>query len=75
MFGKLYTLFAIKPLFLVSVAIFIVGNIVTTFIVSSTIFIIRRGIARFRFGGITVGLLGYFYLIGPSAETSPIWRP
>lgn len=65
MFGKMYTVFPVKPVFLISVAIFTVGNAVTTFAMSSPMFIVGRGIAGFGFGGLTAGCWAIFTLSVP----------
>lgn len=56
MFGKAYTLFKVKPLFVASVAIYQVGNILCTFAPTSKSFIAGRAITGFGCAGILGGM-------------------
>lgn len=60
MFGKMYTVFHVKHVFLASMAIFTVGNAVTTFAMSSPMFIVGRSICGFGFAGIFNGFWAIF---------------
>lgn len=68
MFGKMYTLFPVKLVFLISIAIFTVGNVVTTFAQSSTMFIIGRAVCGFGFAGVSAGCWMIFTLTIPQRK-------
>jgi MFS family permease len=56
MFGKAYTLFRIKPLFAMSIAVYQIGNTLATFAPTSASFIVGRAITGFGCAGMVAGL-------------------
>jgi MFS family permease len=56
LFGKAYTLFKIKPLFVSSVAVYQIGNILCTFAPTSSAFIAGRAITGLGCAGILGGM-------------------
>ena len=60
MFGKAYTLFSNKRLFMMSIAIFELGNVVCTFAQSSTMFFVGRAICGFGCAGLLGGIFTIF---------------
>ncbi|KAK9368223.1 major facilitator superfamily domain-containing protein [Lipomyces kononenkoae] len=65
MFVKMYTVFHVKPVFLASMAIFTLGNAVSTFAVSSSMFIVGRATCGFGFAGVFTGFWALFTLTIP----------
>ncbi|KAK9233821.1 major facilitator superfamily domain-containing protein [Lipomyces kononenkoae] len=65
MFGKMYTVFHVKSLFLACMIIFAVGTAVSTFAVSSSMFIVGRAICGFGFAGVFTGVWALFTLTIP----------
>ena len=55
MFGKMYKLFSVKRVFLISVAIFAVGSVLSAAAPSSMAFIIARAVSGFACAGIIAG--------------------
>ncbi|KAK5122095.1 hypothetical protein LTR85_004341 [Meristemomyces frigidus] len=60
LFGKAYTLFSVKHLFLLSLVIFEVGNVLCTFAQSSPMFIFGRAIAGLGCAGLLSGVFTIF---------------
>lgn len=60
LFGKAYTLFEVKPLFVSSIGVYLVGNAVCTFAQTSNAFIAGRAISGFGCAGMLGGLFTIF---------------
>ena len=66
LYRKLYTLFAIKPVFVVATVIFEIGSLICAVAPNSTVFILGRAIAGLGSAGVFSGgksLMLYFHLI------------
>ena len=55
LYGKLYTLFAVKPIFVVAMVIFEVGSLICAVAPNSTVFILGRAIAGLGSAGVFSG--------------------
>ncbi|KAK5163165.1 uncharacterized protein LTR77_010949 [Saxophila tyrrhenica] len=60
MFGRLYKMFSVKAIYLVSIMIFITGSLVCATAPSSTAFIVGRAICGLSCGGIVAGCFTLF---------------
>ncbi|OJJ44233.1 hypothetical protein ASPZODRAFT_751038 [Penicilliopsis zonata CBS 506.65] len=65
LFGKAYTLYATKPLFIMSIGAFEAGNILATFSPTSNSFILGRAITGFGCAGIINGLFSMLTRLFP----------
>lgn len=68
LFGKAYTLFSIKRVFMLSIATFELGNVVCTFAQSSSMFIAGRAICGFGCAGLLGGIFTIFALSFPRRQ-------
>lgn len=64
-FGKLYTLFSIKRIFLICVTIFLVGSLLCATAQKSLAFIVARAVCGFATAGITAGCFALVMQIMP----------
>lgn len=72
MFGKLYKLFNVKVVFLVSIALFIAGSTVCATAPTSIAFIVGRAICGFANAGIIAGAFTVVRLALPLRKR-PLW--
>lgn len=56
MFGKLYTLYSTKVLFLIALAIFELGSLLSATAPTSKAFVVGRAVAGFGTAGIVAGV-------------------
>lgn len=60
MFGKMYKLFPLRPIFLTSIAIFMCGSLLSATAPSSPVFIVSRAVCGLRTAGV---IQGCFYML------------
>lgn len=66
LYGKLYTLFAVKPIFVAAMAIFEIGSLLCAVAPNSTVFILGRAIAGLGSAGVFSGaLIAIIYCVPP----------
>ena len=65
MFGKLYKLFSIKRVFMISIVIFLIGSILCTAAATSRMFVLGRAVTGLGAGGIVSGCFNLLVLICP----------
>ncbi|KAL8676292.1 MAG: hypothetical protein Q9186_007179 [Xanthomendoza sp. 1 TL-2023] len=65
-YGKLYTLFAVKPIFVVAMVVFEIGSLICAVAPNSTVFILGRSIAGVGSAGVFSGaLIAIIYCVPP----------
>ncbi|KAL8656351.1 MAG: hypothetical protein Q9226_002700 [Calogaya cf. arnoldii] len=66
LYGKLYTLFAVKPVFVTAMVIFEIGSLICAVAPSSPVFILGRAIAGLGSAGVFSGaLIAIIYCVSP----------
>ncbi|KAL8807193.1 MAG: hypothetical protein Q9182_000875 [Xanthomendoza sp. 2 TL-2023] len=66
LYGKLYTLFAVKPVFVIAMVIFEIGSLICAVAPSSPVFILGRAIAGLGSAGVFSGaLIAIIYCVSP----------
>lgn len=73
LFGRIYTFFNVKVVFLVNIAIFEIGSAICGAAPSSNVFIFGRAIAGVGAAGIFSGAIPIFMYLMP-LEKRPMWQ-